>query len=627
MTRTYARPALPRLGVHHIAYLRALAEGVAPAEAARRYLGLEHGHQLVTLHQRLIDQLRALARRAGERRWRLIGLALGSRLGSRSEEVPTAGPPSLDEWARAEGLEDWSHAELLELYTQRFAPADTRATRKSDRNRRLRDAQLEVLARLEAMAAEPARPSDPIEAWFDPTTAERLRATGCLLLQDLVQRITERKAWWDGVPAVGPTKARRIERFLCALLPDALEPGAHGWGAGAGAGGALAPAGRGSRLAPALPLNVRALDGSQGANRSPLPPRIPASSDREAIEAWLAARVGREGEPGYNARTAATYRREAERWLMYCVLERGKPMSSADAEDCRAYMAWLNQVPAHWISRRRAARLDVDGGWAPFRQQPGLAARRLAVKVVHLMCGWLAAQRYLDHNPWALVNRALVDGDERPAPPTSRALTPQAYAVLLAALPEPGAPGRTRNGFVIAFTRYTGLRASELLRARLGDLRPQEWGGWQLHVVGKGRKARMVSVPSPALEVLKQYLAARGLPPVGRCPRDVPLLGSQDDPQRAPSYSAVYQSLSAHIRRAIRRSDLDGAERERAMRATQHWLRHTFATRAAEAEVPEDVLMAEMGHASRATTAGYYTAQDRRRYEEIERAATRGERL
>ncbi len=612
MTRTYER----RLGPHHFAYLRSLAEGLDREEAARRYLGMAHGHELVTLHRQLVDQLRALARRAGDSRWRLIGVELGARA-EVSEgalygttggcgTVPHPRPP-LYEWAEAEGLGDWSQDELLEMYEQRFPAEDPRAARKARRNGRLRERQLEVLADLAKLASQPALATDRIDAWFDPTTAARLMSVGCLLLQDLAQRIADRKTWWSGIRAVGAAKAGRIEAHLQALLPTAK-------------------AGRGLTTAPAagvpmlLPRSTHALDGSQGSNRSPLPPRVPVGNDLEAIDAWLASAVGKPGEPGHNAITESTYRREAERWLMFCLLERRKAMSSADPEDCRAYMSFLNGVPAHWMSRRKAARLDVASGWTPFRGQPGLASRRLAVKVIHLMCNWLTLQRYLDSNPWTAVNRGLVDGNEVAPAPTSRALTPAAYQALLSALPCPERPGETRNGFVLAFTRFTGLRATELLNAKVGDLKEQDFG-WQLDVVGKGRKRRLVSVPSPALEVLEQYLAARGLPGLGDCEDEVPLLAAQDDATRAPTYSAVHQSLSTFLRRAVQRADLPERERERALQATQHWLRHTFATRAAEAGVPEDVLMAEMGHASRATTAGYYTAQDRRRHEAMERAA------
>jgi len=72
----------------------------------------------------------------------------------------------------------------------------------------------------------------------------------------------------------------------------------------------------------------------------------------------------------------------------------------------------------------------------------------------------------------------------------------------------------------------------------------------------------------------------------------------------------------------LRASDLPLAERQKAERATQHWLRHTFATRSAEAETPVDVLMAELGHSKASTTQAYSKAQERRRHEAMERAAS-----
>jgi hypothetical protein len=71
--------AAARLGPQHFAYLRAWVEGVDQAEAARRYLDLAHGHALANLHAQVVDQLRALARRRGDTRWRLVGIDVGTK--------------------------------------------------------------------------------------------------------------------------------------------------------------------------------------------------------------------------------------------------------------------------------------------------------------------------------------------------------------------------------------------------------------------------------------------------------------------------------------------------------------------------------------------------------------------
>jgi hypothetical protein len=73
-----------RLGPHHFAYLRAIAEGLDLQDSAKRYLGIEHGHEAKTAHQQTTDAVRALARRRHERAWRLIGITIGfgMRLGA-----------------------------------------------------------------------------------------------------------------------------------------------------------------------------------------------------------------------------------------------------------------------------------------------------------------------------------------------------------------------------------------------------------------------------------------------------------------------------------------------------------------------------------------------------------------
>ena len=84
--------------------------------------------------------------------------------------------------------------------------------------------------------------------------------------------------------------------------------------------------------------------------------------------------------------------------------------------------------------------------------------------------------------------------------------------------------------------------------------------------------------------------------------------------------SRRYFVLRQFVRRAIASSGLPTEERERAGRASAHWLRHTYATRAAEREVPPDILQENLGQADPRTTARYYRAQLERRQKAIEKA-------
>ena len=132
------------LGLHHFAYLRAVAEGLDIAECAARYLGTEHGHEARSAHQQTVDAVRAIARRRSEP-WRLVGLIIKST----GTEQPT-----LEAFA-AGRLDGFSDAEVLELYQEAF-PTD----RKAARRHRLRERQLALLQRLETVAAVQPQPGD-----------------------------------------------------------------------------------------------------------------------------------------------------------------------------------------------------------------------------------------------------------------------------------------------------------------------------------------------------------------------------------------------------------------------------------------------------------------------------------
>lgn len=57
-----ARRLVRRIGLHHFAFLSAVAESRDVAEYASRYLGTEHGHEVRSLHQQMVDAVRAIER-------------------------------------------------------------------------------------------------------------------------------------------------------------------------------------------------------------------------------------------------------------------------------------------------------------------------------------------------------------------------------------------------------------------------------------------------------------------------------------------------------------------------------------------------------------------------------------
>ena len=126
-------------------------------------------------------------------------------------------------------------------------------------------------------------------------------------------------------------------------------------------------------------------------------------------------------------------------------------------------------------------------------------------------------------------------------------------------------------------------------------------------------------LPAVGLEATKTYFAARGLDFESATP-ETPLLGSLGDATLPLGYSALHETFTRFVRRAVKASDLPLEERQRAEQASAHWLRHTHATRAAERNVPPDVLQENLGQSDPRTTARYYRAQMQRRHKEMERA-------
>ncbi len=95
------------------------------------------------------------------------------------------------------------------------------------------------------------------------------------------------------------------------------------------------------------------LDGSEGRFRAPLHQcLLEAKNDYEAIAAWLASKH----DPNGTGKTAIhrAYRKEAERLLLWAILEHGKPLSSLTVEGrelvqvvpCRSASALVRATPS-----------------------------------------------------------------------------------------------------------------------------------------------------------------------------------------------------------------------------------------------------------------------------------------
>ncbi|MGJ7574372.1 phage integrase family protein [Variovorax sp. RB2P76] len=621
---------LPLRKLHrgHFAFMRALAQGIDERTSWDRYLRLEGEHTDLRVVRRTIawirDEFAAAARR--EQRPGTARLILLDP----EQFSPKAPLPSLSDFAQAQGLEDFSEAEQIEAYEAAFPGGAHQGggAGRASRRARVVERQLEALRWLEGHTAQDPRAADGVSAWLNPAVAARLELGGLPTLAALVACINEAGArWWVRVPGVGERKAARILDWLRANEePLGLRVGTHAAHRRRQVSpldlATVVPAG--TAMVPYEKFVVPPeLDGRTGRYRAPRDQcLLPVETDHEAIGAWLAAKRSQDAA-GELSPTQRSYRKEAERLLLWAVLERKTALSSLGAEDAAAYRLFLGDPPAAWCGPRHNQRWSPL--WRPLEGPLAPTALRQAMAILRSLFAFLTRQNYVTGNPFA----AMTDRLEAPrALGLHRTLSLAQWEhldSLLAGHAATEAGRRLRRG--MRWVYATGLRLAEITGATCGDLqqvvyrRPDggDAGGWLLSVRGKAGRQREVPVPAELVTDLEEELAHHGFEPrVGaQGNRNIHVLARFDLKPEHPrpwSASGFYSAIKLFVAQAARM--LDDAQAEHLQRASIHWLRHAHGAHALQggagrAPVPIQVVQNNLGHVSVGTTAGYLSAQSR----------------
>ncbi|MES2886860.1 MAG: site-specific integrase [Pseudomonadota bacterium] len=434
---------------------------------------------------------------------------------------------------------------------------------------------------------------DDIALWLSPRTVSALYAQGIKTLAALTVRIPRRRRWWTAVPGLGAIGARRIETFFSAH-PRLTERAR-----------ALVKVGAPQDIVPWERLAVpHHLDGSQGTFRAPPATSVlSAGNDHQAVQAWLALHE--------STATQRAYRKEAERLILWAVVERGRALSSLTTEDAVAYRAFLRHPTprSRWVG---PARPRLSPEWRPFAK--GLSARSVAyaLSVLGALYRWLIEQRHLLANPFAGIK---VRGASRSEPTAAMRVFGEGEWLMVRTVADglewshgwaPASAQRLR--FVLDFAYATGLRASELVGATLGSLEIDAQGDHWLHLVGKGGKAGKVALPPLARAALDRYLVQQGLPTTpARWEPATPLLGSIEQDSGVGITSSrlwrVMKRFFSSVADVMQTQSPATAEKLR--RASPHWMRHTHATHALARGAELTTVRDNLRHASLSTTSIY----------------------
>ena len=147
------------------------------------------------------------------------------------------------------------------------------------------------------------------------------------------------------------------------------------------------------------------LNGSRGTFRGPPSScTLSADNDYEAVQAWLALHE--------SSATKRAYRKEAERLILWAVVERGRALSSLTTEDATAYRGFLrNPAPrSRWVG---SPQTRFSPEWRPFSAGLSPRSTAYALSVIGAMFRWLIEQRYVLANPFGGIK---VRGSARSTP-------------------------------------------------------------------------------------------------------------------------------------------------------------------------------------------------------------------
>jgi integrase/recombinase XerD len=158
---------------------------------------------------------------------------------------------------------------------------------------------------------------------------------------------------------------------------------------------------------------------------------------------------------------------------------------------------------------------------------------------------------------------------------------------LLIAAPDRSTPAGLRDAAMLDLAYATGLRVSELVRVRLGDV---DFDAGYLRTMGKGRKERLVPVGDRALGLLREYLEVRGASRI-KGPRPPLFLSNRG---AAMTRQRFWQIVAEYALRV-------GITK----RLSPHTLRHSFATHLVARGADLRAVQEMLGHADLGTTEVY----------------------
>ncbi|MDF1762835.1 MAG: site-specific integrase [Oleibacter sp.] len=345
----------------------------------------------------------------------------------------------------------------------------------------------------------------------------------------------------------------------------------------------------------------------------------------------------------YNGSTATfnSYRRETERLLQWCWYVRGISLAELARQDIEAYVHFCQDPPSHWVGNKQVARFVRHLGarvpnsdWRPFvskldkmGRRPPLALSQKSLQalfaVLSTYFNFMIQEDYLRLNPVALIRQKSKFLQRNAYQEPVRRLSNLQWDFILETVEEMAKDNpaeHERTVFIMKclfglYLRVSELVADERSAPMMGDFQMDQDNNWWLRVVGKGNKARMITVSDDVLDTLKRYRRHLGLPPLPYLGEQTPLIAKLRGRGPVTSTRQIRYLVQRCFDEAFQRMQRMGLEDEaQELRvSTVHWLRHTGISEDVKSR-PKEHVREDAGHASMATTDRYIDTEMRERH-------------
>jgi site-specific recombinase XerD len=345
----------------------------------------------------------------------------------------------------------------------------------------------------------------------------------------------------------------------------------------------------------------------------------------------------------YNA-----YRREVERFIQWCQLIEKKSLSKIDRESFEKYLHFCSKPPKAWIGLQQVPRFLKKSGervpnqkWRPFvatiskiktkqGQAPSKSEYQLSEKgftvlfaVLSSFYTYLIQENYTDVNPVLLIRQKSQFFKKSISSRKIRRLSELqwAYVIETAEIMADQTPEvYERSLFILNALYGMYLRISELAATprwspTMGDFRRDHNNNWWFNTVGKGNKAREISVSDAMLAALKRYRKFLTLPSLPTIDESTPLVCKTHSKGPVKTMRFIRMLVQEIFDKAIDRLKNDNQydEAEQLAAATVHWLRHTGISDDVKTR-PREHVRDDAGHSSSAITDKYIDIQMRDRH-------------